>query len=150
MHANAYYPLKVEVYKTKLDEQLLDLLWNKYWVATLSSSLLLSVSYPAYRKPKLTLTESAIRDKPDTRPRLEARYCWLGPEGFRFSDSQDFFYFGYDCWRCRGGRAGWTWTNKRQGQTQRRVCGRGGVGDWAQPGCQGRVRCLSPGLHSSG
>ncbi|WVR04832.1 COP9 signalosome complex subunit 5 [Kwoniella sp. DSM 27419] len=42
VHANAYYPLKVEIFKTKLDEQLLDLLWNKYWVATLSSSLLVS------------------------------------------------------------------------------------------------------------
>ncbi|OCF33804.1 COP9 signalosome complex subunit 5 [Kwoniella heveanensis BCC8398] len=40
VHANAYYPLKVEIFKTQLDEQLLDLLWNKYWVATLSSSLL--------------------------------------------------------------------------------------------------------------
>ena len=45
VHANAYYPLKVEVYKTKLDEQLLDLLCNKYWVATLSQSLIVSVSY---------------------------------------------------------------------------------------------------------
>ncbi|ORY21247.1 JAB1/Mov34/MPN/PAD-1 ubiquitin protease-domain-containing protein [Naematelia encephala] len=42
VHANAYYPLKVEIYKTKLDEQLLDLLWNKYWVATLSQSLIVS------------------------------------------------------------------------------------------------------------
>ncbi|WWC68191.1 COP9 signalosome complex subunit 5 [Kwoniella pini CBS 10737] len=42
VHADAYYPLKVEIYKTKLDEELLDLLWNKYWVATLSSSLLTS------------------------------------------------------------------------------------------------------------
>lgn len=43
VHADAYYPLKVEVYKTKLDEQLLDLLWNKYWVATLSQSAALLV-----------------------------------------------------------------------------------------------------------
>ncbi|KAK4684009.1 COP9 signalosome complex subunit 5, partial [Tremellales sp. Uapishka_1] len=42
VHANAYYPLKVEIYKTKLDEQLLDLLWNKYWVSTLSQSLIVS------------------------------------------------------------------------------------------------------------
>lgn len=42
VHANAYYPLKVEIYKTKLDEKLLELLWNKYWVATLSQSLLIS------------------------------------------------------------------------------------------------------------
>jgi COP9 signalosome complex subunit 5 len=44
VHANQYYQLKVEIYKTKLDEQLLDLLWNKYWVATLSQSLIVSVS----------------------------------------------------------------------------------------------------------
>jgi COP9 signalosome complex subunit 5 len=43
VHMDAYYPLKVDIFKTKLDEQLLDLLWNKYWVATLSQSLLVSV-----------------------------------------------------------------------------------------------------------
>lgn len=43
VHMDAYYPLKVEIFKTKLDEQLLDLLWNKYWVATLSQSLIVSV-----------------------------------------------------------------------------------------------------------
>ncbi|EIW71070.1 COP9 signalosome complex subunit 5 [Tremella mesenterica] len=42
VHANSYYPLKVEIYKSALDEQLLELLWNKYWVATLSQSLLFS------------------------------------------------------------------------------------------------------------
>ena len=45
VHADQYYPLKVEIYKTKLDERLLELLWNKYWVATLSQSPILSVSY---------------------------------------------------------------------------------------------------------
>lgn len=44
VHADQYYPLKVEIYKTKLDERLLELLWNKYWVATLSQSPILSVS----------------------------------------------------------------------------------------------------------
>lgn len=43
-HANAYYPLKIEIFKTQTDEKLLDLLWNKYWVATLSQSNILSVS----------------------------------------------------------------------------------------------------------
>ncbi|CAD6569821.1 MAG: COP9 signalosome catalytic subunit rri1 [Tremellales sp. Tagirdzhanova-0007] len=52
VHANAYYPLKVEVYKTKLDEQLLELLWNKYWVATLSQSLI--VSNRAYATSQIT------------------------------------------------------------------------------------------------
>lgn len=41
VHAGSYYPLKVEIYKTRLDEQLLNLLWNKYWIATLSTSLVL-------------------------------------------------------------------------------------------------------------
>jgi len=43
-HANSYYPLKIEIFKTQTDEKLLDLLWNKYWVATLSQSNILSVS----------------------------------------------------------------------------------------------------------
>ncbi|KAE8196247.1 hypothetical protein CF336_g2710 [Tilletia laevis] len=42
VHANQYYPLEVEHFKSTLDTQLLALLWNKYWVSTLSSSSLLS------------------------------------------------------------------------------------------------------------
>lgn len=41
VHANAYYPLKVEHFKSSLDEKLLGMLWEKYWVATLSQSPLL-------------------------------------------------------------------------------------------------------------
>lgn len=37
-HANQYYSLEVSHYKSTLDSQLLSLLWNKYWVATLSQS----------------------------------------------------------------------------------------------------------------
>jgi COP9 signalosome complex subunit 5 len=33
-----YYPLEIEHFKSTLDSHLLDLLWNKYWVATLSQS----------------------------------------------------------------------------------------------------------------
>lgn len=33
-----YYPLEIEHFKSSLDSHLLDLLWNKYWVATLSQS----------------------------------------------------------------------------------------------------------------
>ncbi|PWN52586.1 Mov34-domain-containing protein [Violaceomyces palustris] len=41
VHANSYYPLKVEHFKSSLDDQLLSLLWNKYWVNTLSQSPLI-------------------------------------------------------------------------------------------------------------
>lgn len=62
VHANAYYPVKVEMYKTKLDEKLLELLWNKYWVATLSQSLIVSVRpVPSYQL-ELISVEPAIRD----------------------------------------------------------------------------------------
>ncbi|CAG8253705.1 unnamed protein product [Penicillium salamii] len=37
-HANQYYSLDVSHYKSTLDSELLSLLWNKYWVATLSQS----------------------------------------------------------------------------------------------------------------
>jgi COP9 signalosome complex subunit 5 len=37
-HANRYYQLEVTHYKSTLDSKLLEALWNKYWVQTLSSS----------------------------------------------------------------------------------------------------------------
>lgn len=37
-HANSYYALEVTHFKSSLDSHLLDLLWNKYWTSTLSSS----------------------------------------------------------------------------------------------------------------
>ncbi|KAH7909827.1 JAB1/Mov34/MPN/PAD-1 ubiquitin protease-domain-containing protein [Hygrophoropsis aurantiaca] len=42
VHANQYYSLPVEVFKSSLDTELLGLLWNKYWVNTLSQSPLIS------------------------------------------------------------------------------------------------------------
>ncbi|KAI9718429.1 MAG: proteasome regulatory particle subunit RPN11 [Candelaria pacifica] len=37
-HASRYYALEISHFKSTLDTQLLELLWNKYWVATLSQS----------------------------------------------------------------------------------------------------------------
>ena len=37
-HASRYYALEVSSYKSTLDSYLLELLWNKYWVSTLSQS----------------------------------------------------------------------------------------------------------------
>jgi len=41
VHANRYYQLEISIFKSSLDSTLFDLLWNKYWVSTLSSSPLL-------------------------------------------------------------------------------------------------------------
>ncbi|KAL4968375.1 Mov34/MPN/PAD-1 family protein [Aspergillus stella-maris] len=37
-HAAHYYSLEVSLFKSALDTEILNLLWNKYWVATLSQS----------------------------------------------------------------------------------------------------------------
>jgi len=42
VHANEYYALEHSIFKSSLDSKLLDLLWNKYWVNTLSSSPLIA------------------------------------------------------------------------------------------------------------
>lgn len=45
VHANQYYQVEVEIFKSSLDTELLGMLWNKYWVNTLSQSPLISVSF---------------------------------------------------------------------------------------------------------
>ncbi|XP_062424176.1 COP9 signalosome complex subunit 5 isoform X2 [Rhea pennata] len=42
VHCKQYYALEVSYFKSSLDRKLLELLWNKYWVNTLSSSSLLT------------------------------------------------------------------------------------------------------------
>ncbi|XXG64458.1 hypothetical protein AAC387_Pa05g2409 [Persea americana] len=42
VHCKQYYALDITYFKSSLDSHLLDLLWNKYWVNTLSSSPLLA------------------------------------------------------------------------------------------------------------
>ena len=41
-HQNQYYPLEISYFKSASDTALLNSLWNKYWIGTLSSSPLLS------------------------------------------------------------------------------------------------------------
>jgi len=42
VHCKAYYPLDISYFKSSMDRRLLESLWNKYWVNTLSSSSLLT------------------------------------------------------------------------------------------------------------
>jgi len=41
VHCKQYYQLPIEIFKNSIDSAILDLLWNKYWIDTLSSSPLL-------------------------------------------------------------------------------------------------------------
>jgi len=43
VHCKQYYPLDVSYFKSTRDNQLLSLLWNRYWVNTLSSNALFAV-----------------------------------------------------------------------------------------------------------
>ncbi|KAM5533562.1 hypothetical protein V8D89_012778 [Ganoderma adspersum] len=70
VHANQYYPLEVQIFKSSLDSELLGLLWNKYWVNTLSQSALISNrAYAANQlsdlHQKLTKAQTSL---PSTRP----------------------------------------------------------------------------------
>lgn len=42
VHCKQYYSLEVSYFKSSMDRRLLDSLWNKYWVNTLSSSSLIT------------------------------------------------------------------------------------------------------------
>ena len=41
-HAHKYYQLETSYFKSSLDNEMLDRLWNEYWLASLSASPLLS------------------------------------------------------------------------------------------------------------
>jgi len=58
MSFTRYYALEVMYFKSSLDRKLLELLWNKYWVNTLSSSSLLTVRKKT--KTKLILDFATI------------------------------------------------------------------------------------------
>ena len=62
VHASSYYPLEVQIFKSTLDDTLLGLLWNKYWVNTLSQSPLISVCPTTFSSVNLILyLESSLR-----------------------------------------------------------------------------------------
>ncbi|RWS31117.1 COP9 signalosome complex subunit 5-like protein [Leptotrombidium deliense] len=73
VHCKQYYSLDVSYFKSSLDHRLLDSLWNKYWVHTLSSnSLLTNADY----------TTGQIFDLSD---KLEHSESQLGRVGFMLS-----------------------------------------------------------------
>ncbi|KAF8511322.1 JAB1/Mov34/MPN/PAD-1 ubiquitin protease-domain-containing protein [Gautieria morchelliformis] len=82
VHANQYYSLDVEIFKSELDEELLAKLWNKYWVNTLSSSPL--ISNRAYAVSQLTDLHSKLSNAQksiaSTRPTLPSYSKTAGSE----------------------------------------------------------------------
>jgi len=78
VHANQYYQLEVEVFKSTLDNDLLAMLWNKYWVNTLSQSPLVSnrayaVSQLSDLHQKLSKAQGAVTSTRATAPALKEK-----------------------------------------------------------------------------
>ncbi|KAI8825263.1 JAB1/Mov34/MPN/PAD-1 ubiquitin protease-domain-containing protein [Fimicolochytrium jonesii] len=65
VHAKQYYQLEISYFKSSLDSSLLEMLWHKYWVNTLSSSpLIMNREYTARRvldlAEKIDQAEAAV------------------------------------------------------------------------------------------
>lgn len=61
VHAKMFYKMDVQIFKSSLDTKLFNLLWNKYWVKTLSSS-----SNHSVRLPSLVIASSYLLTFPRT------------------------------------------------------------------------------------
>ncbi|KAF8166253.1 JAB1/Mov34/MPN/PAD-1 ubiquitin protease-domain-containing protein [Pholiota molesta] len=78
VHANQYYQLEVEVFKSSLDNDLLSMLWNKYWVNTLSQSPLISnrayaVSQLSDLHQKLAKAQNSVASTRASAPTLKEK-----------------------------------------------------------------------------
>ncbi|TIA93147.1 hypothetical protein E3P99_00237 [Wallemia hederae] len=60
VHANAYYQLEVSIFKSSLDNKVLDLLWSKYWVNTLAQSNL--ITNRAYLTDQITDLQAKLKE----------------------------------------------------------------------------------------
>ncbi|KAL9710007.1 COP9 signalosome catalytic subunit rri1 [Leucoagaricus gongylophorus] len=78
VHANQYYQLEVEIFKSSLDNDLLAMLWNKYWVNTLSQSPLISnrayaVSQLSDLQQRLSKAQGAVANTRAVPPSLKEK-----------------------------------------------------------------------------
>jgi len=80
VHCKRYYQLEVSYFKSTLDSHLLDLLWNKYWVSTLSSSPLLS---------SRDYFAGAVRDLTEKLEQAENQLAHSGRMGAGFFDKKE-------------------------------------------------------------
>ncbi|TFK65128.1 Mov34-domain-containing protein [Pluteus cervinus] len=92
VHANQYYQLDVEIFKSSLDTDLLAMLWNKYWVNTLSQSPLISnrayaVSQLSDLQQKLYKAQSSLPSTRASAPILKEKDS--GPSASKQKDKDE-------------------------------------------------------------
>ncbi|KAL5521647.1 RRI1 [Sanghuangporus sanghuang] len=78
VHAEQYYSLKVEIFTSSRDSELLGALWNKYWVNTLSTSPLISNrAYAASQlndlAEKLKRAQTSVANTRPSVPKLQGK-----------------------------------------------------------------------------
>ena len=93
-HANHYYPLNVSHYKSSLDSKLLDSLWNKYWVGTLSSSPLISNREYGTKQisdlaRKVQQETASLKRKGNFGPDSKGQLAKLGAAGGKIAREED-------------------------------------------------------------
>jgi len=79
VHCKQYYPLEVSYFKSALDSHLLDLLWNKYWVNTLSSNALIA---------NRSYASGQISDLADKMEQAETQLQHSGRMGYFMQDKK--------------------------------------------------------------
>ncbi|KAG5636909.1 hypothetical protein H0H81_006444 [Sphagnurus paluster] len=72
VHANQYYQVDVEIFKSSLDNDLLAMLWNKYWVNTLSQSPLISQKEKEEKRKEDSQLTKSVKDS--TKIAVEAQH----------------------------------------------------------------------------
>jgi len=124
VHAKQYYQLPIETFKNSLDTAILELLWNKYWIDTLSSSPLLNNRQFTNRSiqdcvQKLeqidtsTVSQSRFRmvahdpkkhkeDNPLRKVAIDA--CVLAGEQVQGLTNQVIKFSMFSCHGCKGGQ----------------------------------------------
>ncbi|KAG6909019.1 hypothetical protein DXG01_002405 [Tephrocybe rancida] len=93
VHANQYYQVDVEIFKSTLDNELLAMLWNKYWVNTLSSSPLISnraysVSQLSDLHQKLSKAQTSVSSTRAPIPSLKDKDAASGNSKRKKEDNQ--------------------------------------------------------------
>eukprot|EP00041_Stephanoeca_diplocostata_P031567 m.985851 g.985851 ORF g.985851 m.985851 type:complete len:338 (+) comp23986_c2_seq1:428-1441(+) len=87
VHAKSYYQLEISYFKSSLDRRLLELLWNKYWVNTLSASAL--VANAGYVSGQLMDLASKLKDAGGKLGQMQNQSSFMGPDSRKGETSED-------------------------------------------------------------
>jgi len=80
VHCKHYYSLDVTYFKSSLDRRLLDSLWNRYWVNTLGSSSLQTVSVSFFYQIPIVINRIALETVVGTKSSARQKRSVVPPK----------------------------------------------------------------------